>query len=636
MSQFRTDIQALRGLAVMLVVLDHIGFGALKSGFLGVDIFFVISGYLITGIIAKKILDGNFSLRDFYYRRARRLIPGAYATILFTCVGAYFFLNVLELRNLLYQVVGAVSYTTNIVLLSQAGYFDAAASTKPLLHLWSLAVEEQYYLVFPLLLILSPSRYWLPIVAALLVASLTACLYLNQSNPSASFYLLPTRAWELLIGSAGYLAAQKINVKVPRLLFFTALLALIVVPMQARQWAHPGSAALITCVATLIVLLAKSVIFNRSPLVKPLVVLGDISYSLYLVHWPIIVFFQNTNPGSTSLIFKVTLLFSSLAAAVALYFLVERPSRSIKIPPMKLSGGVALGAVILLVSQYIVLSFHKAEMDFEFIRRPNYGLDKSCDINIFKNTEKCRTSEFADTMVWGDSYAMHSVGGIKNHRRNGIVQATYSACPPFLNTAPYNPLRPDAESMANYCIAFNDGVLNAIKTSQYIKTVILAASFWQYTVPNNSMQVRLAGTQATTTVVPTSLSLAEADLGNTIETLQNLGKEVIVIGPPPLVGDDNIVCMERRLSGKMLLPDKSFCGISLDTYRRTDAGVIELLDVIEKKYKVKVVRLSSALCDKKVCRTIVDDVPMYRDSGHLSYEGSAKVFDDLANANRLW
>ncbi|MEB5773097.1 acyltransferase [Aeromonas caviae] len=632
MSFFRTDIQALRGIAVALVVFEHLGISYFKSGFLGVDIFFVISGYLITGIIASKLISGNFSIGEFYYRRAKRLLPAAYVTVLLTCIGSYFFLDAIELDNLFYQVIGSITYTTNFVLMNQAGYFDAAASSKPLLHMWSLAVEEQYYVLFPLVLFVLPARNWLAAVVLLLVSSILACLYMTQINPSAAFYLLPTRAWELLIGSAGYLLTKRFSFSVPKALFAASLILLVLLPTQEYEWSHPGGVALIICTATLLVLLSKSTLFDHS-IFKPLIKLGDISYSLYLVHWPIIVFFQNGESGPG---LKAALLIASLVAAVLLYVTVEKTFRTAQISIMRLTIGVALGSVVLLTTQYSISNYFKPDIDFSFIRRGNYGLDQTCDSAIFANSPKCRTSETADTLIWGDSYAMHTVEGIKNNLPRGLVQATYSACPPFLGTAPYTPTRPNAERIANSCIAFNDGVLEAIKADQNIKTVILAASFRQYTVPAIKMQTRSAAGEKSTSIRMSSLELAEQDLGNTVKVLQSLGKEVVLIGPPPYVGDENVSCMEQVLSGKLKSKDHSTCGISTATYRKDNAGVINLLDFIESNYKVKTIRLSDAICDANNCKTIIDGVPMYRDGGHLTYLGSAKAFDDLANARKLW
>ncbi|BBP64265.1 acyltransferase [Pseudomonas sp. Cab53] len=630
---FRLDIQALRGLAVAFVVMDHLGFTALKAGFLGVDIFFVISGYLITGIIASKIASGDFRLSEFYYKRAKRLVPAVYVTILATCIGAYLLLTPMENRNLLSQVAGAVTYTTNFVLLNQTGYFDADASTKPLLHLWSLAVEEQYYLIFPLILILSPARLWLRIVITVLIGSLLACLYLKQTHPSATFFLLPTRCWELLIGSGGYLAAQKFNIKIPRPVFLLAILAVLIIPTMEIKWGHPGPAAVVVCLSTLFIIWANSTIANTSIFIKPLVKLGDISYSLYLVHWPVIVFAHAVLPNELTLFSQISLFLVSLLCAGVLYIFVEQPSRRSLIPQAGLTWTITLGAAVLVSIQYTATRHNNNQVDFDALLRPNYGLDRACDNYLFKNDEKCRTSTPARNIVWGDSYAMHTIEGVKNHRKGGIAQATYSACPPFLDTAPYNPARADAGKLANYCIAFNDTVFSAIKADKTIETVILAASFWQYTVPTNKMLTRDEQDKGSTRIVPTSLDQVENDLGRTISELKRIGKEVIVIGPPPSVGNENISCMQQQLSNSTTAHD---CTIPLKNYREYNAGVLTLLDTIETKYAIRVIRLSNALCDDTVCRTVVDGVPMYRDSGHLSYVGSAKAFDILANTKNLW
>jgi len=147
---YRYDIQALRGVAVLLVLLYHAGLPRLEAGFLGVDLFFVISGFLITGIVARDIQGGKFSFIIFYFKRAKRLLPSAYAVVFFTILLSPFVLPQFELNDLKYQVAGAVTFTANVIFWLQSGYFDVAAATKPLLHFWSLAIEEQYYLILPL------------------------------------------------------------------------------------------------------------------------------------------------------------------------------------------------------------------------------------------------------------------------------------------------------------------------------------------------------------------------------------------------------------------------------------------------------------------------------------------------------
>jgi len=216
----RSDIQALRGLAVLLVIFQHAKAGFLPAGYLGVDIFFVISGYLITGILAREHARGGIRFGAFYFRRARRLLPAAGVTFAVTAVLAYVLLDAVEWRDFTRQLAGAVTFTANFVLLGQTGYFAHAAELKPLLHVWSLAVEEQFYLLLPALLALAPRRAWAPLLTGLLVASLALCLWWEGSRPDAAFYLLPARAWELGIGSCyiGWFDEKKIKslLNIPR------------------------------------------------------------------------------------------------------------------------------------------------------------------------------------------------------------------------------------------------------------------------------------------------------------------------------------------------------------------------------------------------------------------------------------
>ena len=205
----RIDIQALRGLAVLLVVFYHARLGPPVAGYLGVDIFFVISGFLITGLVRKSIERGDFSFTQFYFRRAKRLLPAAYVTFLVTVLCAPVILGSEELNDLVAQVVGAVTFTANIVLWQQAGYFEGPAELKPLLHVWSLSIEEQYYFLLPASLVLIPRRFWLPAAIATAALSLALCIVGGYWKPIATFYLLPTRAWELAIGSIGALVIHR-------------------------------------------------------------------------------------------------------------------------------------------------------------------------------------------------------------------------------------------------------------------------------------------------------------------------------------------------------------------------------------------------------------------------------------------
>ena len=199
----RADIQSLRGYAILIVVLFHAGLSYFPGGYLGVDIFFVISGFLITNLITKQIKEKTFSFREFYFRRAKRLLPAAYVTFVLSAVAALFLLTSQELIEFSQQLIGAVTFTANMVLWRQGTYFGVESSLKPLLHVWSLSIEEQYYFLLPAVLVVIPSRYWQRAMLFACLLSLLVCVAFYYIQTGAAFYLFPARAWELCIGSLG-------------------------------------------------------------------------------------------------------------------------------------------------------------------------------------------------------------------------------------------------------------------------------------------------------------------------------------------------------------------------------------------------------------------------------------------------
>ncbi len=416
----RRDIQALRGLAIGLVLLYHAELiPALGAGHLGVDIFFVVSGFLITGIVQRGLIAGTFSFAAFYFRRAKRLLPAAYVVFLACALAAPMFLTQLEFRDFTWQLLGAVTFTGNIALWMQTGYFETAAELKPLLHVWSLSIEEQYYLLLPATLAFTPRRWWGRLAIAITAGSLALCLLMVEAKPGAVFYLLPTRAWELGLGSLGaLLLGSGAFAPLWRALFWPALATLLWVPFRPLGGAHPGVDALLVCSATLVVILRRHPWVNKGLPVRALAWLGDISYSLYLVHWPLLAFAANAWVSDVPAHVRASLAALSVLLAWALYRWVEDPIRRSQMAPSPRRVATVVAASLITVSAGFVLQsmdLRRDNKDFRQLRRVNTGLHALCDYETqHDQAPECRVGGSPRFIVWGDGY---SPLRIQNHHR---------------------------------------------------------------------------------------------------------------------------------------------------------------------------------------------------------------------------
>jgi peptidoglycan/LPS O-acetylase OafA/YrhL len=631
----RSDIQALRGLAVLLVILQHAKAGVLPAGYLGVDIFFVISGFLITGILAREQARGGIRLGAFYFRRARRLLPAALVTFAITTLLAYFLLDAVEWRDFTRQLAGAVTFTANVVLLDQTGYFAHAAELKPLLHVWSLAVEEQFYLVLPAVLLLAPRRAWPPVLALVLVASLALCLHWEATRPDAAFYLLPARAWELALGAlvALWPAQEAARNALVRRLFLPALLALLVVP----AWPHglPRVAGMaIVCLATAVVIIRRHPALDDRPIPNALARVGDASYSLYLVHWPVFAFLNNAYAGDPSFGTPSTAVLGACVALAlllgfALHRWVEQPCRhrELRFPRRWIAMAVAASALLAIVPSGIAARSTRMTtdgspgLDFVALRQDNLGFGAACEgYRRFEAPAACRNAASPRLLAWGDSFAMHLVDGLAATAPGGVLQATKSACGPLLGiaqvTGAYN------HEYARNCIEFNDSVMAYLEAAPGIDTVVLSAAFFPYFDPQRRLLVREGEDLVER---DPDMEVALAGLAATVRRIRAAGKRVVVVAPPPGNGFDYTHCIERRMANRNPFRALVDCDIPEPEYRASKRGVLAFLQRAERDGVVEVVSLEPALCDGRVCRTMLGETVVYRDEGHLSHAGSVAV-----------
>ncbi|WP_280944301.1 MULTISPECIES: acyltransferase family protein [Mesorhizobium] len=627
----RADVQALRGLSVLLVVLYHTQIA--PFGYLGVDIFFVISGFLITGLIATQLGQSRFSFWEFYYRRAKRLLPTAYVVIALTTIAAPFFLSDVGLGDFRSQVLGALTFTGNIVLWNQADYFGESAETKPLLHFWSLAVEEQYYLLLPAFLALAPKRWRLTAVSLLLVASLALCLYVAIRHPYAAFYLMPTRFWEIAIGSLGALlpASARVAAKFATLRL-PALVLILLIPIGLGSQ-NPIVDAALVCLATLILLLSPS---RDNVAVRSMARIGDISYSLYLVHWPVLVYVRAAWLAEPPALAIYAAVAFSVVASLVLHRFVEKPFRQGFFASRgRMASGLLAATVLLGFASSVGIGAAESGVGFSESRRINYGLARACDFTSGSPPqaipEACQTTDRPELLVWGDSFAMAMVPGLaKTIGEAGLAQLTMSGCFPAIGVAAFK--RVTSPSFAEDCIRFNDSVLGILKNRPGIKTVVISSPF---DAPDSKDFMLLKRRDRTFTEVDTSVDGAVEGIKSLIEAVRALGRRVVVVAPPPVAGFDIGDCLERKVRGNLMLGRHSDCQIYVTDYRRMRSRTLELLNQVAVKADVEVVSYHDFLCDDTKCRTEIDGKSLYRDSGHLSYEGSEIIAQKTRLAERL-
>lgn len=624
--KFRLDIQALRGFAVLAVVFYHARIGVFSAGYLGVDIFFVISGFLITNLVKQAIENGSFRFSEFYIRRIKRLLPAAYVTFLVTAALAPIFLTKTGLADFQKELRGAISFTANLALLKQSGYFVEAAEVKPLLHTWSLSVEEQYYAILPTLLVFVARRFWFGAVLLILLGSLITCFLYQDSK--AAFYLLTTRAWELMLGSVGaFYKADDRTTRIFKFAFWPALVALVLLPFIQTDNSYPGLETLLICLATIIVILSKHSVLAKGVAPHGLSKIGDLSYSLYLVHWPLFAFFHciwftetgADNPVAISLV----VIALSLGLAYLLNRFVENPCRQVEITSKsRLLGSVLAASLGLILASNSLRYATASTVDYAHIMQYVAGFKYTCDFRTeFMPITDCRNSDRPDILVWGDSYAMHLIPGILEAGGQSVAQATKAVCAPLLGIAALLERDGYGQAWAKTCIRFNESVLAYLQRQGSPHTVVLASPFFQI-APNKVKLFRKMENTGAYQIVPAGSEEAVNGLSQAISALKTLGKRVVVVAPPPSGGFDVGRCLERITSHLPIFGVSEDCSISAKAYHLNRTAIIDTLMRVATQTDVKLIRFDDYLCDSQHCQTYIDGIFIYRDRGHFTYEGS--------------
>ncbi|MFZ1743075.1 MAG: acyltransferase family protein [Pontixanthobacter sp.] len=604
---YRPDIDGLRALAVVPVLLFHAHVAGFGGGFVGVDIFFVISGYLITGIIAREINAGSFSIINFYERRARRILPALFAVVAFVLIAGSWLYLPGDFEGVPRSALAALGFLANVWFFMQAGYFQTAAETMPLLHTWSLGVEEQFYIGFPLMLMVIAKfapRLRLASVVALALISFIWAVTKQANSDGFAFYLLPPRAWELMVGALLALGAipPVRNRILSELLGLTGLAAIVAATLlYSKGTIFPGIAALPPVLgAALLIHCGPQTIVSRMLAMKAPVAIGLVSYSLYLWHWPLIVLSEYAQDEKLSPLQSAAFIALSFAIAWLSWRFIEGPfrnHRSFNRKRIFAWSGVGMAALSGAAVALVSLGGWPARFPDQAVHYANAVHDVSPVRDACLNDEigpdrpRCNLgANVAPTAIlWGDSHGVELawvLGEKLKAKGQSLAQRTHASCAPALGyEAPRDPA----------CAAFNQAVLDELEANANLKTVYLAA-FW---ASENYSQ---------TGVAPI--------LDQTIARLRKAGKAVVLIGPIPPQKFE----VPRRLA--MRGPDTetaSRASYAAKTHWLTQhypAWAKQGVSIIDPaRYMVQ--------GDKTVI--VADGHPLYFDSHHLSLAGAKRV-----------
>jgi peptidoglycan/LPS O-acetylase OafA/YrhL len=632
--EYRREIDGLRAIAVLPVILFHAGVELFSGGFVGVDVFFVISGYLITSIILKEQQTGTFSLVRFYERRARRILPALFLIVIACIPFAWAWLLPEDLKSFGKSLIAVPTFTSNILFARESDYFTPLAELKPLLHTWSLAVEEQFYVFFPILLILA--HKWRAVsdgvlIAAIGIISLGLAQWGLSTNPKIAFYFLPTRAWELMIGAliAVYVLRPNAKKVASNELLGALGLVLILVSVFAFTEAtpFPGLYALVPTIGTgLIILFAQAdTLVGRLLATRAFVGLGLISYSAYLWHHPLFAFARHRSLDPPSLDLMMGLAALSIFLAYISWRYVERPFRDKKKFSQRqifiLSG--AASATLILAG--VILSSNDgfasrsatdnmAFSDFDRMLAPNHGLSPACD-HQFTLTDECTTSPSPKMILWGDSYGMHLGPALKSSETNiPFRQHTMSSCIPVTGLSIVgNVVSP---SRAERCLAQGTDVLDWLATQDTIEYVVLASPF---------TYIKFDLLTADGDVITQDKEKIALDhLKATVKLIRANGQKPIFVAPPPNTGADIGRCFTRAL---LFAADPQRCDFSSDQMSADSQQAYRLMSQLSEH--APFVSLKNLICSNEgsteTCEVSIDGLPLYRDDGHLSITGSAYI-----------
>ena len=597
-SKFRSDINGLRAIAVILVVLFHYNRDFISGGFIGVDVFFVISGFLMTGIIFRGIESQSFSLLKFYTSRGKRIIPALTAVVFVVLILGYLLTDPISYKTMGDHGIASLLFISNIIYKNEAGYFDVDSYDKYFLHSWSLSVEWQFYIIYPIIL-LSLSKIFSinklkKIIVFLVISLFLYGWYSTGKDNVSSYFMLQSRAWEMLLGGVAYLYPFKVKESIRLVVYYLSIFTLITSAFfidYLIPW--PGYLCLLPTISAYLIISCSVNSFVLSN--KPFQFIGLISYSVYLVHWPLLVFINKLDLHSNVIIYFVTVFLLS----VSLYGLVEK----------KRSYGYGLIIVYLIVflfgfwvakdgvSSRVNPNFRISKVEFRKRFEGHLGLPNSDAIQYFNSNE----TNFEYILI-GDSFARHYFSYIE---KSGVKVASL-ALDGCTSTKNYYP--------PNKQVCKNRYSLELEFIKKHADKPVIISREWPG-IRSNYIDRKTGSRIGTSDLIEKSLKELESFYKEI-----NSGQRIYIVGSTP--GSNSIIfeCL-----AKSDLPINKIVNFSRceSTQNEKTSEPNESVRAFAKKYNnIFYIDTHEFLCNDKKCLLIKDGEPIYTDKGHLSKTGA--------------
>jgi len=649
-SSYRSDIDGLRGVAVLAVVLYHAGLKTTSGGYIGVDIFFVISGYLITQFIDQRITAGRFSILEFYERRVRRILPALFFVLLATTIASIFILLPADLVSFAKSEIATVAFVPNVLFYLRSGYFDTEARLKPLLHMWSLGVEEQFYIFFPPLMFLASRRGRRGTLAAVgLIAATSFVLSVwtvqYRGMAQAAFYLVPYRAWELMMGSLVALRAfPRINGNTTRNVLAGAGLIAILIGVFAfsSTTSFPGLSAALPCLGTALVIYANesgATLTGALLSFRPLVFVGLISYSFYLWHWPTLVFAEQARSRALTGAEDAACVLFSLVAATLSWKFVERPFREriVGTTRLALMSQAVAGACCLISLALLSVGEHGFDNRFpeQAAAYAATVTERDQDLDVCRESEQIEkqtachfgsaNAAVPSFLLWGDSHAAALAPVFdKIAHESGAAGwiASTPGCMPLLNVQ-----RVDIPG----CLEFNRDILTMVQRDK-IPIVVLVGrwelatlGFTDRELDEGRSQVLLSDPSSKTRSLGENAAVFKRGLRRLLSDPAMSGRRITLVIDMPDTGVDTPRYLAHTVMWKDVAGASQDIELPMSAYTVESAQVDDQLARMAQEFHDSTINPKTELCSNHRCLIAHNGHSLYRDSHHLTRFGALQL-----------